>query len=134
MDENDSTPVHVACAIIEKDGFVLAAQRSRSMRMPLKWEFPGGKIEPGEEPEACLHRELLEEMEIRVRVRCAMPVSMYRYSAFTVTLHPFVCELLSGEMKLNEHRAVAWLKPEELEALPWLEADRAVVAAYRQAC
>ena len=51
--------IHVTCAIIERDGLVLAARRSRSMRMPLKWEFPGGKIEPGESPEACLHRELM---------------------------------------------------------------------------
>ena len=124
--------IHVTCAIIERDGLVLTAQRSRSMRMPLKWELPGGKIEPGESPEACLHRELMEEMELRVAVKQAMPLSTHEYPAFTVTLHPFVCEILSGEMTLNEHRAVAWLKPEELPALDWVEADRKIVAAYRR--
>jgi 8-oxo-dGTP diphosphatase len=124
--------IHVTCAIIEQDGLVLAARRSRTMRMPLKWEFPGGKIEPGESPEACLHRELMEEMELYVSVKRAMPPSTHEYPAFTVTLHPFVCGILSGEMTLNEHHAVAWLKPEELPALDWVEADRAVVAAYRQ--
>ena len=133
MNEENPNHVHVTCAIIERDGLVLAAQRSRFMRMPLKWEFPGGKIEPGEGPEACLHRELLEEMGIRVAVKRAMPPSTHRYPAFTITLHPFVCEILSGEMTLNEHRAVAWLKPEELPALNWVEADLAVVAAYRRA-
>jgi 8-oxo-dGTP diphosphatase len=124
--------IHVTCAIIERDGFVLAARRSRSMRMPLQWEFPGGKIEPGESPEACLHRELMEEMELRVAVKQAMPPSTHEYPAFTVTLHPFVCEILSGEMTLNEHHAVAWLKPEELQALDLVKADRTVVAAYRR--
>lgn len=132
MSEENPNPIHVACAIIERDGRVLAAQRGRSMRMPLRWEFPGGKIEPGEGPEACLHRELLEEMDIRVAIRRAMPPQTHRYPAFTVTLHPFVCELLSGEVALNEHRAIAWLKPEELPALNWVEADFAVIAAYQR--
>jgi 8-oxo-dGTP diphosphatase len=131
---NDENPnhIHVTCAIIERDGLVLAAQRSRFIRMPLKWEFPGGKIEPGESPEACLDRELMEEMGIRVAIKRAMPPSMHRYPAFTITLHPFVCGILSGEMVLNEHRAIAWLKPEELPALNWLEADLAVITAYRR--
>ena len=134
MSEENRSHIEVTCAIIEQDGLVLAAQRSRSMRMPLKWEFPGGKIEPGEEPEACLHRELYEEMGLRVAVRRVMPTSTHRYSTFTVTLHPFVCSIVSGEMSLNEHRAAAWLKPEELPALNWLEADLAIVAAYRRSC
>ena len=132
MSEENPNPIHVACAIIERDGLVLAAQRSRTMRMPLKWEFPGGKIEPREGPEACLHRELLEELGIGVTVKREMPTHAHRYPAFTVTLHPFVCELLSGELVLNEHRAIAWLKPEELPALNWVEADFAVVAMYRR--
>lgn len=134
MTEENPNPLHVVCAIIERDGLVLAAQRSRTMRMPLKWEFPGGKIEPGEGPEACLRRELLEELGLRVSIRRAMPPSTHRYPAFTVTLHPFVCGILAGEMTLNEHRAVAWLKPEELSAMNWTEADLAVVAAYQRAC
>ena len=79
MNEESPNHVHVACAIIERDGLVLVAQRSRSMRMPLKWEFPGGKIEPGEGPEACLHRELLEELGIRVTVKRAMPTQTHRF-------------------------------------------------------
>jgi 8-oxo-dGTP diphosphatase len=132
MNEENRLHIQVACAIIERDGLVLAARRSRSMRMPLQWEFPGGKIEPGESPEACLHRELMEEMELRVAVKRAMPPSLHEYPAFTVTLYPFICEILSGEVTLNEHRAVAWLKGSELPALNWVEADRTLVAAYRR--
>lgn len=123
--------IHVTCAIIERDGLILAAQRSASMRMPLKWEFPGGKIEPGEGAEACLHRELMEEMGLGVVVKRAMPPSTHRYPAFTVKLYPFVCAIRSGEIALNEHHAAVWLKPDELPALGWVEADLAVLDAYR---
>ncbi len=132
MSDEKRMHIQVACAIIERDGLVLAARRSRSMRMPLKWEFPGGKIEPGESPEACLRRELMEEMALCVAAKRAMPCLTHEYPAFTVTLYPFVCEILSGEVTLNEHRAVAWLKPEELPALDWVEADRTLVATYRR--
>ena len=124
--------IHVTCAIIERDGLVLAAQRGVSMRMPLKWEFPGGKVEPGEGAEAGLHRELMEEMDLRVVVKRTMPLAKHLYPAFTVTLHPFVCAIRSGEMTLNEHHAVVWLKPDDLPTLDWVEADQAVVETYRQ--
>lgn len=132
MSKENQTDIQVTCAIIERDGLVLAAQRGASMCMPLKWEFPGGKIEPGEGPEACLHRELMEEMGLRVAVKWAMPPSTHRYPAFTITLHPFVCTICSGEMTLNEHHTVAWFKAEDLPALDWAEADLAVLKAYRQ--
>ncbi|MCF8076784.1 MAG: NUDIX domain-containing protein [Desulfotignum sp.] len=63
--------LHVTCAIIEQDGCVLAAQRSLAMAMPLKWEFPGGKIKPGETPEHCLCREIAEELAVKVAVHHA---------------------------------------------------------------
>ena len=132
MSKENQTNIHVTCAIIERDGLVLAAQRGASMRMPLKWEFPGGKIEPGEGTEASLHRELMEEMGLRVVVKRALPPSTHRYPAFMVKLHPFVCAIRSGKMTLNEHRAVVWLKPDDLPTLDWVEADLAVVEAYRQ--
>ena len=132
VEEENRIRIHVACAIIERDGLVLAAQRGASMRMPLKWEFPGGKIEPGESPEAGLHRELIEEMDLRIVVKRALPPSTHRYPSFTVTLHPFVCAIRSGEITLNEHHAIIWLKPDDLPTLDWVEADLAIVKAYRQ--
>lgn len=71
--------LHVACAIIEQNGRVLAAQRSGTMAMPLKWEFPGGKIKPGETPENCLCREIVEELAIKVAVQHALGEKTHAY-------------------------------------------------------
>jgi 8-oxo-dGTP diphosphatase len=122
--------LHVTCAIIERDGLILAAQRSADMNMPLKWEFPGGKIDPGETPEACLIREILEEMGIRIRVGESLPSSTHQYPALRVTLYPFICSIESGEIILHEHSAINWLPPSELHTLDWAEADLPVIAAY----
>ena len=126
--------LHVTCAIIERDGLVLAAQRSTAMSLPLKWEFPGGKIDPGESPEECLRRELVEEMGIHVSVGKSLPLSTHHYPTFTITLHPFVCSIQSGEIVLHEHAAVTWLSPEELHSLDWAEADVPVIESYLCAC
>jgi len=100
--------------------------------MAFKWEFPGGKIRPGESPEACLHRELMEEMGLRIDVKRPLDPAQHRYPSFAVTLYPFVCTIAAGEPVLNAHRAVVWLAAEELPALDWAEADRPVIAAYRE--
>ena len=122
--------IRVSCAIIERDGLVLAAQRSGSMSLPLKWEFPGGKIKEGESPEDCLSRELIEEMEIQPVVSRPLPPSTHHYDEFTVTLFPFVCSILSGTITLHEHAAVTWLPPLDLASLDWAEADRPVLESY----
>jgi 8-oxo-dGTP diphosphatase len=122
--------IHVACGIIEKDGLVLAAQRSAAMSLPLKWEFPGGKIREGEAPAACLQRELLEELGITAPAFAALAPSTHRYATFTVTLHPFRCGAPSGPITLHEHAAIAWLAPGELLSLDWAEADLPVIEAY----
>lgn len=123
--------LHVACAIIERDGLVLAAQRSETMSLPLKWEFPGGKIDPGESPERCLVRELAEEMGIHIRVGRALSHATHRYPTFIVTLYPYLCCIESGEITLHEHAAVLWLPPERLFSLDWAEADLPVIESYR---
>ncbi len=125
--------IHVACAIIEYKGKVLAAQRSADMNMPLKWEFPGGKIEAGELSEECLKRELMEEMGIHVNVGQALPLHTHCYPTFAVTLYPFVCSVESDEVTLHEHAAVVWLPPEELHCLDWADADWPVIEGYRKA-
>ncbi len=127
---SDVRHIQVSCAIIEREGRVLAARRSAAMSLPLKWEFPGGKIDPGESPEACLERELMEEMGIRVRVGKRLPSQDHRYPAFAVTLHPFVCAIESGEIVLHEHADMVWLPPEQLHTLDWAEADGPVIASY----
>jgi 8-oxo-dGTP diphosphatase len=122
--------LQVTCAIIERDGLVLAAQRNAASSMPLKWEFPGGKIDPGETPEQCLLREILEELCIRVKIIRALPASSHEYPAFYITLYPFVCSVLSGNIMLSEHAQVAWLAPRDLFSLDWANADVAVLGSY----
>jgi 8-oxo-dGTP diphosphatase len=122
--------IPVVCAILVRDGLVLAAQRSATMRLPLKWEFPGGKIEAGESPEGCLHREILEELGVRLTVRRQLPPSRYLYPQLAVVLYPFVCTIAAGEITLREHAAALWLPPDQLLRLDWAEADRPVLAAF----
>jgi 8-oxo-dGTP diphosphatase len=122
--------LHVACAIIEREGLILAAQRSATMSLPLKWEFPGGKIQGGESAEQCLHRELREELGIGVGIREALPASTHAYPSFTITLYPLRCAIASGTPVLHEHAAVAWVAPQELGSLDWAEADLPVIGAY----
>ncbi len=121
--------IHVTCAIIRRSGRILAARRSAAMAMPLKWEFPGGKIHPGESAEDCLRRELLEELGIVASVGRALPASTHRYPAFTITLYPFLCAVESGELVPREHEQIAWLNPGDLPRLDWAEADRPIVDA-----
>jgi 8-oxo-dGTP diphosphatase len=123
--------IHVACAIIEQDGRVLTTQRSAAMSMPLKWEFPGGKIKDRETPEECLVREIREELGIEIQVVRALMPRTHAYAGFTVTLYPFLCAILSGTITLHEHAASVWLRPEELESLDWAEADWPIIGEYR---
>jgi 8-oxo-dGTP diphosphatase len=122
--------IHVTCAIIERDGLVMAVQRSSSMSMPLKWEFPGGKIEPGESALHCMKRELFEELDITVNLLQSLELSPYQYPQLKITLYPFVCIISEGTIKLHEHAAIIWCKPNELHLLDWAEADIPVLNEY----
>jgi 8-oxo-dGTP diphosphatase len=122
--------IHVACAIIEHKGLVLAVRRGPEMIMPLKWEFPGGKIKPDESAEACVRREVAEELGLQIAIDRKLPPSTHKYPRFTVTLYPFVCSIEGGEIFLHEHGAAAWLKAEELLTLDWAEADVPIIRAY----
>jgi 8-oxo-dGTP diphosphatase len=122
--------LHVTCAIIERNGFVLAAQRGEAMSMPLKWEFPGGKIRADESPEDCLRREIVEELDVKIAVLHPLQPATHNYPSLTVTLYPFICSIADGILKRNEHAAVIWLPPDRLHTLDWAEADLPVLAAY----
>jgi 8-oxo-dGTP diphosphatase len=122
--------LHVACAIIEQEGTVLAAQRSATMTLPFKWEFPGGKIEAGESPEECLIRELMEELGISVFINAALSPATHSYPDFTVTLYPFTCRLAGGLITPHEHRALKWIEPERMPELDWTAADLPVICEY----
>jgi 8-oxo-dGTP diphosphatase len=122
--------LRVACAIIERDGTVLAAQRSAAMSLPLKWEFPGGKIEAGESPEECLTRELQEELGVTVRIGAALSPATHGYADVTVTLYPFTCRLAGGAVTMHEHHALQWIAPERMAELDWAAADLPVIDEY----
>ena len=81
-------------------------------------------------PRKSAQRELVEEMGIRVCIGKNLPTSTHHYSTFSVTLHPFVCAIESGEITLHEHAAIAWLTPEQLQTLEWAEADLPVIEMY----
>jgi 8-oxo-dGTP diphosphatase len=130
MPEVTRQHIHVTCAIIERDGLVLVAQRSSTMSHPLKWEFPGGKIRQGESLEECLVREIDEEMGVKVIIANPLRPSTYRYSSVTVTLYPFICFLNQEEPVPLEHAALKWLPLEQLHVLDWAAADLPVLAAY----
>jgi len=123
--------IDVSCAlIIGHNRKVLVAQRSAVMRLPLKWEFPGGKVEPGETPEECLLRELAEELGVQVEIVKAMTPHEHAGGNEAIRLIPFVCVIRTGEIKLTEHAAFRWLKADEMDTVDWAEADIPVVRQY----
>jgi 8-oxo-dGTP diphosphatase len=127
-------PLPVVCAVIEDaSGQVLVAQRPPEKHLALKWEFPGGKIEAGEEPEAALVRELREELGCEVVVGRPLPRFVHDYGSVIIEMFPFVCRLAAGSPAphAHEHVAVRWVRPETLLALDLAAADLPVVASYR---
>jgi len=121
----------VACAIIrDARGNILATQRSMSMSLPLKWEFPGGKVESGETYEQAIIREISEELSINILVIKGLEEVRHEYPEVIVTLIPFLCSMTDGQLKLNEHHAFNWISPVNLLDLDWAEADIPVVKNY----
>ena len=123
--------LHVTCAIIEENGLVLAARRSATMSLPLKWEFPGGKLEPGESRCECLQRELLEELGLYIEIGAPLTSHTHCYPDLTVTLYPFLCRVASGIIVLHEHSEICWLPPERLLDLDWADADQPIIREYQ---
>ncbi len=122
--------IQVACAIIIEKEMVLAAQRSEKMALPLKWEFPGGKLEAGESAAECLARELMEELGITVEIGAALQPATHSYDDFTVTLHPFVCRMNAETITLHEHKAIAWIEPQRMLDLDWAAADLPIINTF----
>jgi 8-oxo-dGTP diphosphatase len=123
--------INVSCAIIVNDnGEVLVTQRSSSMKLPLKWEFPGGKVEHNETSEECLIREIKEELNLDINIKSSLEPVEHHYQEFSIRLIPFICKIKSGEIKLTEHDDYLWLERNELLDLDWAEADIDVVKNY----
>ena len=123
----------VACALIVENGKLLCAQRGPNMRHPFAWEFPGGKIEEGETPEACIVREIREELNLEVVVLGNGPAVKHTYSAgLELSLMPFICCLVAGELILREHAQVLWLPSSQLFELDWAAADVGIVKWWQK--
>jgi 8-oxo-dGTP diphosphatase len=123
--------INVSCAIIvNQKREVFVAQRSASMKLPLKWEFPGGKIEENETSEECLIREIREELGIEIEIIRPLKVVEHHYDDSSIRLIPFVCKIKSGEIQLVEHASYQWVRPKELLDLDWAEADLPILKNF----
>ena len=120
----------VTCAIIEKAGRVLFAQRGPQMDLPNKWEFPGGKVRSGESPSACLAREIKEELGVDIIVKEALPSHRHTYDHISIELLPFICSVSGGTIMLHEHKDARWADPETASEFDLAEADIPVLNAY----
>lgn len=119
--------IEVSAAIIHDDeGRIFATQRGYGEWKDY-WEFPGGKIEPGETPEEALRREINEELNVGIDIKRLVQTVEWDYPKFHLTMHCFLCRIASGELTLKEHEAAKWLTRDELNSVNWLPADRAVV-------
>ncbi len=122
-----------ACALIDVDGRVLIARRPEGKQLAGLWEFPGGKVEPGESPEQCLIRELKEELGIDVIEACLAPFvfTSHAYDSFHLLMPLWLCRRWSGTVQALEHSALAWVKPDKLSDYRMPPADEPLVAWLR---
>ena len=127
-------PIPVVCAVIEREGHLLLAQRPVDKHLPLKWEFPGGKVEPGEPAPAAIMREIREELGCDIVITRALPPFLHDYTTVVIEMIPFICALAPGSPEPHppEHVALAWARPEELSGYDLAAADLPVIARYRR--
>jgi 8-oxo-dGTP diphosphatase len=122
-----------AAALVDADGRVLICQRPEGKQLAGLWEFPGGKVEKGETPEACLIRELDEELGITVRHACLAPFvfASHEYESFHLLMPLYLVRRWEGLVTAKEHKALAWVKPNQLTDYPMPPADGPLVAWLR---
>lgn len=121
----------VACALVDADRRVLIAQRPEGKHMANMWEFPGGKLEPGETPEAALIRELREELSVETKEACLAPLSFasHTYEHMHLLMPLYVCRKWQGNPVAHEHQALKWVRPQALRDYPMPPADEPLIAA-----
>ena len=135
MARNRNRPILfvAAVALVDPDGRVLLAQRPEGKSMAGLWEFPGGKLGPGETPEACLIRELKEELGIDVTASCLGPFTFasHAYEDFHLLMPLYLCRVWEGIVTGREGQALKWLRPRDMDATPMPPADIPLVAMLR---
>jgi 8-oxo-dGTP diphosphatase len=124
----------VACALIDSDGRVLIARRPQDRSLAGLWEFPGGKLEAGERPEAALIRELREELGIEVSEACLAPLTFasHAYPDFHLLMPLYICRRWEGTPRALEAQAIRWIRPVELGAYPMPPADLPLIPMLRE--
>jgi 8-oxo-dGTP diphosphatase len=130
MDDPPKPVVLVAaCALVDADGRVLLAQRPPGKPMAGLWEFPGGKIEPGETPEQSLVRELREELGIETKTACLAPLTFasHSYDNFHLLMPLFVCHRFWGMPQPHEGQILKWVRPRDMRAYPMPPADEPLI-------
>ena len=119
--------VKVCCAIIQKNHYILAVQRADTMSNPLKWEFPGGKIENNENHTEALIREIQEELSMQIEPLEQLITVEHDYPDFQLVMHAYLSKIIYGGPKLNEHLDLKWLSEDELLVLDWAAADIPII-------
>lgn len=122
----------VVAAIILQDKHVLCAKRPKNGVLGDLWEFPGGKVEPGETLEEALHREIKEELSIHITIHEPFMSLVHEYPTHTVKVHTFLCEWASGEMTPMVHSDIRFVQMSELDELTWVAADDPVIEALKK--
>lgn len=119
----------VTAALIEEEKRILIAQRGRRKRFGRQWEFPGGKVKQGETPEACLRREIQEELNLKIRVGELFCTVHHQYPDFFIELKAFWCTIIGGSLELEEHEQVKWVTVPEMKKYDFVEADLNIISA-----
>ena len=118
--------IEVVAAILHRDGAYFATQRGYG-EFEGMWEFPGGKIESGESREVALKREIREELGVDITIDKFLCTTDYDYPSFHLTMHCYLCSIMSGEIELREHKSARWLTTELIDSVEWLPADKGIV-------
>lgn len=119
--------ISVTCAIIIHNSKILLCQRSEKMNLPLKWEFPGGKLEPHESEQDCLTREIKEELNLEIIIVKRLTPIEHHYDTFTIRLIPFTAQITQGDIQLTEDKTYAWVSKEDLLEYDLAPADIPIV-------
>ena len=122
--------IEVVAAILHRDGAYFATQRGYG-EFEGMWEFPGGKIEPGESRDIALKREIQEELGVDIVIEDLICTTEYDYPSFHLTMHCYLCSIASGEIELREHKSARWLTTETLNNVEWLPADKELLEKLR---
>lgn len=130
MTSETGKTIRVSAAIICQDGRIFATQRGYG-EFKDGWEFPGGKVEPGETPPQALVREIREELDTEIEVGELFETVEYDYPNFHLTMDCFLCTVKSGDLVLKEHEAARWLTREEIGSVEWLPADLGLIKKLR---